>query len=310
MKAIEKNFPFEFIDNIAEMESYRKEINRPIYHIHKWWAKRLGSVFRAIGMGSIEQEWPNFYDTNFAKNKIVLDPFMGSGTTIGESLKLGYRAIGCDVNPVSTFLVNQALTKVDLSSLHDEFKAIEKDVAGQIKQYYKTQIDGAECDVLYFFWVKQVKIEDNNIPLFSSYIFSKNAYPKLKPNAKVVCPSCEAIFTCRYDSINETCPDCSTSFNPQNGPVKGSTVYDKNGKTYRIKDLLNASSLPPVHKLFAIMAITASGDKIYIKPKSDDFDLYLKATKKLKEIEDTLPLPSMSVRPGHNTNQAIGYNYF
>ena len=38
-----KGFPFEAIDQIAERESYRKEIYRPIYHIHKWWAQRLGS---------------------------------------------------------------------------------------------------------------------------------------------------------------------------------------------------------------------------------------------------------------------------
>ena len=39
-------FPFEFLSEIGERESWRKEIHRPIYHVHKWWAKRLGSVFR------------------------------------------------------------------------------------------------------------------------------------------------------------------------------------------------------------------------------------------------------------------------
>lgn len=46
-QAIEADdFPFEALSEIAELESWRKEINRPIYHIHKWWAQRLGSVFR------------------------------------------------------------------------------------------------------------------------------------------------------------------------------------------------------------------------------------------------------------------------
>src|SRR5258708_2526519 len=44
----EQSFPFEQLSEIAEIESWRKEVNRPIYHIHKWWAQRLGSVFRAI----------------------------------------------------------------------------------------------------------------------------------------------------------------------------------------------------------------------------------------------------------------------
>jgi putative DNA methylase len=41
-------FSHEFVSELAEMESWRKEVHRPIYHIHKWWATRLGSVFRLL----------------------------------------------------------------------------------------------------------------------------------------------------------------------------------------------------------------------------------------------------------------------
>ena len=52
MRLIETDaFPFEFLSRLAERESWRKEIHRPIYHVHKWWAKRLGSVFRGILLG-------------------------------------------------------------------------------------------------------------------------------------------------------------------------------------------------------------------------------------------------------------------
>lgn len=50
------NFDFEFLSQLAERESWRKEIHRPIYHLHKWWAKRLGSVFRGILLGSLLPE--------------------------------------------------------------------------------------------------------------------------------------------------------------------------------------------------------------------------------------------------------------
>src|SRR5437899_8028181 len=53
MRLIETDaFPFEFLSQLAERESWRKEVHRPIYHVHKWWAKRLGSVFRGILIGS------------------------------------------------------------------------------------------------------------------------------------------------------------------------------------------------------------------------------------------------------------------
>lgn len=94
MKVIENDFPFEVIDPIAENESYRKEINRPIYHIHKWWAKRLGTVFRSIVSGSLSQNvWPDFHANQNYQNSVVLDPFMGSGTTLGEAAKLGAKLL-------------------------------------------------------------------------------------------------------------------------------------------------------------------------------------------------------------------------
>lgn len=53
--ALECDFPQVEISQLAEQESWRKEINRPIYHIHKWWATRLGSVFRGVTLGALSQ---------------------------------------------------------------------------------------------------------------------------------------------------------------------------------------------------------------------------------------------------------------
>ena len=84
--AIEQNFPSVEVSQLGEQESWRKEINRPLYHIHKWWATRLGSVFRAITLGALSPGgsdiWKGFYDQHNLKGKIVFDPFMGSGTTL------------------------------------------------------------------------------------------------------------------------------------------------------------------------------------------------------------------------------------
>src|SRR5438067_13262610 len=99
----EASFPFEHLSDIAELESWRKEINRPIYHVHKWWAQRLGSVFRAILIAAFSPPDTDvltaFYKRRRPSEHTVFDPFMGSGTTVGEAIKLGFRAIGQDINP-------------------------------------------------------------------------------------------------------------------------------------------------------------------------------------------------------------------
>ena len=311
---LERSFPIAEVSLLAQRESWRKEIFRPLYHIHKWWANRLGSVFRAIILGAISDPqqdiWSGFYQEHNFSNKIVLDPFMGSGTTLGEAAKLGANPIGCDVNPISTFAVTQALTRVDIKELKCTFKIIEQQVKEKISDYYST-IDpetGKQIPVLYYFWVKIVDTPSGeSIPLFSSYVFSKDAYPKKKPESKIICPKCWKINIGRYDSESLTCTYCEHSFNPQRGQASGRFVTDSKGSIFEINKLLPKDGSPPRHRLYALMAVREHNYKVYLAPQPYDLALIEKAKKDL--LLESLPLPTMHVRPGHNTNQARNYNY-
>jgi putative DNA methylase len=312
--ALESEFPIVEISQVAEQESWRKEINRPIYHIHKWWATRLGSVFRAITLAALSRPgidtWKSFYERHQFAGKVVLDPFMGSGTTLGEAVKLGARAIGCDINPISTFLVRQAFTRVQEVQLRAAFARLEQQVASKLRHYYQTrdQQTGELIPVLYFFWVKTVTTPNGEtVPLLSRYVFAQDAYPKKKPKAQIICPSCWVVVEDRYDSTDLACPHCTHRFNPQEGPASGQYVTGKNGSRYRIKDLLPSDGRPMAHRLYAIMALRPDGEKVYLPARDEDLALYTEAEAMLQR--EKLPLPTLAVRPGHNTDQARGYNY-
>lgn len=311
---LERNFPIVEVSQVAEQESWRKEINRPIYHIHKWWATRLGSVFRATTLAALSRgdvdTWKGFYERQQFSGKIVLDPFMGSGTTLGEAVKLGAKAIGCDINPVSAFLVRQAFTHVPEERLRAVFRELENRVAPEIRRYYQARDPrtGEFIPVLYFFWVKIVTTPDSEIvPLLSRYVFSQDAYPKKKPRAQIVCPQCWQVTEDRYDITDLECPHCNHRFNPQEGPALGQYVTTKLGRRYRIKDLLPADGTPPTHRLYAILALRPDGEKVYLPARTEDLALFAEAEARLKT--EVLPLPTLAVRPGHNTDQARGYNY-
>ena len=113
--ALECDFPLVEISQVAEQESWRKEINRPIYHIHKWWATRLGSVFRGIVLGALSKPgtdiWAQFYKTHDLRGKVVLDPFMGSGTTAAVALQHGRQYLGCELNPQYRSLQQQRISE-------------------------------------------------------------------------------------------------------------------------------------------------------------------------------------------------------
>jgi len=312
--AIEANFPIVEVSLVAERESWRKELNRPLSHIHKWWATRLGSVFRAVTFAALSpartEVWQEFYRTQNLNGKVVLDPFMGSGTTVAEALKLGCKAIGCDINPVSTFLVRQSLTRVSEAKLREVFSTLEREAAPEIKRYFQTVDPSTGCPipVLYFFWVKVVITPDGEpVPLFSSYIFSKDAYPKKKPKAQIVCPNCWEVMEGRYDSTHMQCPRCMSAFNPQKGTASGQYVTTREGRRYKIKDLLPKDGCPPTHRMYAMLALRPTGEKVYLPVTDKDEALYNEAERRL--MTEDLPLPTIAVRQGYNTDQARGYNY-
>src|SRR2546426_6387715 len=150
-------FPIEFVSQLAEMESWRKEVHRPIYHIHKWWAKRLGSVFRAILLGSGLPETEKLEEVFYRKHDFtdvtVFDPFMGSGTTIGEAHKLGFTALGRDINPVACESVRVALGPLHRDALLQALAQLSSGVGEKIRALYRTTDgEGHVCDALYYFW--------------------------------------------------------------------------------------------------------------------------------------------------------------
>jgi adenine-specific DNA methylase len=159
-KPIEIDFPIEQVNEIAEREAHAKEKYRPILFIHKFWARRLGSIFRTIVLYTLLDEKAKVLEDNgnwrpvtkeelenpwllYLKDvdlggKIVLDPMMGGGTTVVEALRLGCKVIAQDLNPVAWFLVKKIVEPVEIEELKEGFKKLEMEVADQIRKYYKT----------------------------------------------------------------------------------------------------------------------------------------------------------------------------
>ncbi|MFW6107384.1 MAG: DNA methyltransferase [bacterium] len=315
-RAIEDDgFPFERLSDIAELESWRKELNRPVYHIHKWWAQRLGSVFRAILLASFAPRGSDvlqmFYQPARLAGAVIFDPFMGSGTTIGEALKLGARGIGRDINPVAHFVVRNALTVHSRQDLVHTFAAIARDVAPSIRRLYRARLpDGTMAEVLYYFWVKFVVCPKcgERVDLFSSYVFARHASPRRKPQARAVCPACGAINITRYDAAEATCNGCGGRFPPRKGPAKGATATCPFcQEVFRIAAAAKQRGAAPEHRLYAKMILHPNGTKCYLAADEYDVELYQTACRELRKRGS--PYPVVPIKSGYNTDQAINYGY-
>ena len=312
------NFPFEFLSQLGERESWRKEIYRPIYHIHKWWAKRLGSIFRGIILGCLLPDDEDLSLALYRKHDFsavsVFDPFMGSGTTLGEAHKLGCFAIGRDINPVASELVRIALGPLNQQKLQSAFNLLSGTVGERIRKLYIEIYQGLPAEVLYFFWVNQAPCPkcDLLIDLFPNRIIARNASPGQKNVVQVCCPRCDNIFPAKDRDQLVRCNDCGLEFNPQIGNAKGSELTcPACSHQSSIISALRKAGHPPTIRLYGKLILCANGEKRYIKTASADIQRYQECSELLQqEIEQgSVRLPDMSLTDGYNTRQVLNYNY-
>jgi putative DNA methylase len=312
-------FPFDFLSQLAERESWRKEIYRPIYHVHKWWATRLGSIFRSILLGSLLPADADLEDVFFQNHSFagvtVFDPFMGSGTTIGEAHKLGCTVLGRDINPVAAEAVRVVMGPLDPHLIHEEFRRLEATAGKRIRQLYKAvDQNGRPCDVLYYFWVKQVACLRcaKPVDLLRSHIIGRNAFPDRKPEIRILCPTCGNIFTGAIHDATVACGSCGCRFDPKKANAHGAkATCSACGHCFTIIDAVRKASGPPQHRLIGKLVLKANGEKRYLPSTKTDGEAYARCEQQLamELAEGKLVLPSLQLQDGHNTKQALNYGY-
>ena len=204
------------MDELAEKETYRRDVYRPIYSLHKWWARRPGSTFRCLGLAALTDdtitkddilterttgshdglyldsyhEEINPDEEHIDRDVTVLDPFAGGGTTLAELNRLGADVIGYELNPVAWWTEKKMMDDVNLDVLEQEFDRILEETRDEMEEYYTT-IDpetGQECEVLYYFQSQTIPCLtcQEEVQLFPRYQLAKTK--KTRPGY-LYCPN-------------------------------------------------------------------------------------------------------------------------
>ncbi|MHA2078677.1 MAG: DUF1156 domain-containing protein [Candidatus Thorarchaeota archaeon] len=189
--------------------------------MHKWWARRLGSVFRTILLYSLAEEkkpnslWKSFSEDVDLRGKVVLDPMMGGGTTVIEALKLGCKVIGGDINPVSWFIVKKQVEDIDPELLRSSLIELERNLGPELRKYYKTSCPECEktAEAIYYFYHKVGVCSKcaKDVPLMRNFFLAKS--PKSEGDY-VVCPQCWTVFETKNARKSSRCTKCNNKFIP------------------------------------------------------------------------------------------------
>ncbi|SEP06008.1 Adenine-specific DNA methylase, contains a Zn-ribbon domain [Halorientalis persicus] len=203
--------------------------------------KTLGSnglskedLINAIGdvsMDDPESLW-DFYPKDIRiKNKKILDPFMGGGTSLVEASRFGVDSVGVDLNPVAWFVTKKELDagQTDVAELEAAFEEVKEDVADDILQYYQTPCPNGDhdADVMYNFWVMELDCVScgHTVPLFKDYRVAKGRFEN-DDKYNVLCPDCGTVTLVEDWQEESECNECGNEWNPKEGNVTRGGYYN------------------------------------------------------------------------------------
>src|ERR1700721_953699 len=106
---IEKNFNIPFVAELALREKQIQQNYRPIIAVHKLFARRPGTLFRALLLSEFSPAplTEAYYKAHDYTGLRVADPFMGGGTPLLEANRMGFDVIGYDINPMAYWTVRE-----------------------------------------------------------------------------------------------------------------------------------------------------------------------------------------------------------
>src|SRR5258708_17452746 len=138
--AIEQRFDIPLVAGLALREKQIQQNYRPIIAVHKWFARRPGTLFRALvlsefGKGPVENI---FFQANEFADKRIGDPFMGGGTPLIEANRVGCDVEGFDINPMAAWIVREEIEHLDVVSYEREAAVLLKNLRGELDTLYRT----------------------------------------------------------------------------------------------------------------------------------------------------------------------------
>lgn len=311
---IEKNFDTAFVAALALREKQIQQNYRPIIAVHKWFARRPGTLFRSLLLSEFGQE--PLCDTYFKSNNLagirVADPFMGGGTPLFEANRLGCDVTGFDINPMAYWIVRQEIEWLDLGAYRKAASLLQKDLEQKIGSFYRTRCircNSLEARVKYFLWVKTKPCDfcGKTIDLFSGYLIAEN---KRHPQNVLICSVCGALN--ETDSVENAghCHSCGARL-VRIGPAR------KNHCTCPHCNVTNtyphAKSGPPQHRMFAIEyhCSTCKAQHVgrfFKKPDADDLRRYAAAEQMRDGLEHRF-VPGDTIPRGDETDRLHRWGY-
>ena len=299
---IEQRFNVPFIAGMALREKQIQQNYRPIIAVHKWFARRPGTLFRGLLLAEFGDDALErlFFESNDFSGLRIADPFMGGGTPLIEANRLGCDVIGFDVNPMAAWIVREEIQGLDLSRYEQAAAELVSMLRRQIGAYYRTSCPiygDPDVPVKSFLWVKVLTCDACGFAfdLFPGYLLAED---RRHPRNVVVCHQCGALNEVAQRDAPGHCHACGATLSIVGPARRGWCLCPRCGYT---NSYPGNRPLPLEHRLFAIFYHNSKRKPahkgcFFKKPDPDD----LARTDGIPEARQDPSAPHVSGHGGHH----------
>ncbi len=250
---IEKKFDIAFISDLALREKQIQQNYRPVIAVHKWFARRPGTLFRGLLLSEFCDRplREAFYSSNEFQHFRIADPFIGGGTPLLEANRLGFDVVGFDINPMSYWIVKQEIEHLDLAAYDEAADFLRGELENCVGSLYRTRCTvcgNEEAHVKYFLWVKAIRCQScgEGIDLFPGYLVSSDSR---HPKNVFLCSSCGQLTETDDRKNPGKCHHCGSPLSLHGPASRNRCNCPSCGAQNRFPD---AKLGPPHHHLFAM----------------------------------------------------------
>ncbi len=314
---LEKRFDIPFIAQLALKEKQIQQNYRPIIAVHKWFARRPGTLFRGLllsefGDGELAHL---FYRANYFPDVRIADPFMGGGTPILEANRVGCDVIGFDINPMAYWIVRQEIEYLDLEAYQDGAQALRSYLENEVGHLYRTRClhcGNENAHVKYFLWVKTQTCSHCGQPidLFPGYLLARN---NRHPKNVLVCHRCGELAEVEDLKHPGICPHCGVELKVMGTAKRGKVVCPTCNAVNSYPQPLDG---PPQHRLYAMEYYcpdckASHKGRFFKKADAHDLSNVRETIERWKQLEPVF-VPMDGIPSGDETNRLHrwGYRYY
>lgn len=316
---IETDFDVPFVARLAAGEKQIQQNYRPVIGVHKWFARRPGTLFRSLLLAEFACENPlsaTFFHAHSLKDVTICDPFMGGGTSLFEANRMGCNVVGLDINPMAYWIVRQELSGVDRRAFRAAADTVARDVESRVQQLYLTRCCLCQqmAPVKYFLWVKQQCCAGcgQDLDLFPGYLVAGNAR---HTHFVVHCPSCKQLV--QFERLSKTegrvkCPECNHRFDWRRGQAARNRYQCDCGHAGRYPAESRLEG-PPRHRLFGLEyhcpRCRESHRGRFFKTAGDEDARIYEQSAQLFAASPELPIPDDEIPDGDETKRLHRWGY-